>query len=145
MLMLNVFIVGWMDGWMVIARGTLNMSDKQTVLPEWRRRKRAGLITPRSPDRSGSPVYIITSQWCIEALEQQTFNRHGAAGARGAHNSEGTGSKPVAGIFNSQFYRSCHAVNTATHRRRSSAEERLNTVSYYLDWKQSELGMVIRS
>jgi len=24
-------------------------------------------------------------------------------------------------------------------------EERLNTVSYYLDWKQSELGMVIRS
>jgi len=61
------------------------------------------------------------------------------------HNSEGTGSKPVAGIFNSQFYRSCHAVNTATHRRRSSVEERLNTVSYYLDWKQSELGMVIRS
>ena len=33
-------------------------------------RKRAGLITPRSPDQNGSPVYIITSQWCIKALEQ---------------------------------------------------------------------------
>jgi hypothetical protein len=30
-------------------------------------------------------------------------NRHGAAGARGAHNSEDTGSRPVAGIF--QFAR----------------------------------------
>jgi hypothetical protein len=30
-------------------------------------------------------------------------NRHGAAAARGAHNSEVTGSKPVAGIFIFQF------------------------------------------
>ena len=28
-----------------------------------------------------------------------TIHRHGAAAARGAHNSEVTGSKPVAGIF----------------------------------------------
>ena len=33
-------------------------------------RQRAGLITPRSQDRNLLPVFIIISQWCIEALEQ---------------------------------------------------------------------------
>ncbi len=60
--------------------------------------QRAGLITPRSYDRNVSPVSIIISHRCIKALEQ-LFYRRGAAAARGAHNSEVTGSKRVAGII----------------------------------------------
>ena len=36
--------------------------------------QRAGLITPRSLDRNGLPVYIITSQWCIKALEHNSLS-----------------------------------------------------------------------
>ena len=32
-------------------------------------------------------------------VDWSQFHRHGAGAARGAHNSEVTGSKPVAGIF----------------------------------------------
>ena len=60
-------------------------------------RQSAGLIIQVSQDQNLSPVFIITSQWCIKALEQN-LNRHGAEEARGAHNPEDTGSKPVAGI-----------------------------------------------
>ena len=57
---------------------------------------------------------------------QHPYHRSGAGGARGAHNSEVTGSNPVSGIYHSQVYRICHAVNTATNTSRcSSAEERL--------------------
>ena len=81
-----------------------------------------------SPDR-----YRVVSAFIIRRFTesatlstQHPFNRDGAGGARGAHNSEVTGSIPVSGIFNSQFYRICHAVYTATHTSRcSSAEERL--------------------
>ena len=101
--------------------------------------QRAGLITLRSLDRNELPVIIkgtvgspltppfkyekwvrweqsvrpcITSHWCIKALEQH-FNRHGAAEARGAHNSEDTRSKRVAGNITLQLlYRSDTFVYT---------------------------------
>ena len=78
-------------------------------------RERAGLITPRSLDRNELPVFYIRrfTRTGHAVNTATTLHRHGAEAARGAHNSEGTGSKPVAGIFNSQFYRSCHAVDTA--------------------------------
>ena len=42
-------------------------------------------------------IHYITSHRCIKALEQP-LNRHGAEEARGAHNSDVTRSKRVAGI-----------------------------------------------
>ena len=41
--------------------------------------QRAGLITPRSLDRNGSPVYIIHSHWCFKTLARsgsETLNSH---------------------------------------------------------------------
>ena len=57
------------------------------ILPRWRSRKRARLITLRSQDRSLFSVKLFTA----------TFSQYGAEGARRAHNPEVTGSKPVAG------------------------------------------------
>ena len=68
-------------------------------------RKRAGLITPRTPDRNGSPVLLHFGGFAEAAsLLRQTLNtvtvyRHGAEAARRAHNPEVTGSKPVVGIL----------------------------------------------
>ena len=62
-------------------------------------RKRAGLITPRSYDRNVSPVSLHFALYRSGArLHIRHFNRHGAEEARGAHNSEVTRSKRVAGI-----------------------------------------------
>ena len=60
-------------------------------------RQRARLITARTQDRNLLSVYPITSHRCIKALEHP-LNRHGAAEARGAHNSEDIRSKRIAGI-----------------------------------------------
>jgi hypothetical protein len=38
-------------------------------------------------------------------LQRMSEDRHGAAAARGAHNSEVTGSKPVAGIHFFSFFK----------------------------------------
>ena len=63
-------------------------------------RQRAGLITPRSLDRNGLPVFIIRrfTRTYHAVNTAITIHRHGAAAARGAHNSEVTRSKRVAGI-----------------------------------------------
>ena len=50
---------------------TTNSSDVDwSPLTGVAQRQRARLITARSYDRNVSPVFIIISQWCIEALEQ---------------------------------------------------------------------------
>ncbi len=67
----------------VIAQVTLNLSTLHfTSLAQ---RQSAGLITRVSMDQN----------------HQEVPNRRGAGVARGAHNPEDTGSKPVAGISNS--------------------------------------------
>ena len=90
-------------------------------------RERAGLITPRSQDQNLLPVFSNSQFSELPSCHHSNpYHRSGAGGARGAHNSEVTGSIPVSGIHHSQFYRNCHAVNTATNTSRcSSAEERL--------------------
>jgi hypothetical protein len=70
-------------------------------------RQRAGLITPRSPDRNGSAVVYyscalqkrIVNASDFKQASKHTIHRHGAEAARGAHNSEVTRSKRVAGIL----------------------------------------------
>jgi len=55
----------------------------------------------------------------IDVDGSQELHRYGAEVARGAHNSEVTGSKPVAGIYHSQLYQKlqrCHH-STLFHRR----------------------------
>ena len=53
-----------------------------------------------------------------------TLNRHGAAEARGAHNSEVTRSKRVAGIITIQLlYRSSTRLHMDTYFNRHGAEE----------------------
>ena len=114
-------------------------------------RKRARLITLRTPDRNGSPVLftlrflyrsnpsmLVTSHppvyLGVEHIcsKTSTSHRRGASAARKAHNLEVTGSTPVAGIISLRsFYRiepSSWTLNVALHsftRRCSSAEERL--------------------
>ena len=63
-------------------------------------RQRAGLITPRSLDRNELPVSISIQLLYRSSTRphMDTFNRHGAAAARAAHNREDTRSKRVAGI-----------------------------------------------
>ena len=69
-------------------------------------RKRARLITLRTPDRNGSPVLLQFTSF-TEATRlasdvkcsQNTLYRDGAGEARGAHNPEVTGSNPVPGIL----------------------------------------------
>ena len=120
-------------------------ATNQTYSPLWRRGKRAGLITPRSPDRNGSAVFYIRrftrTYHAVNTATTHTIHRHGAEAARGADNPEVTGSKPVAGILHSQVYknlprcqysnaRHCYAtLNYATthYCRCSSVAERLNT------------------
>ena len=66
--------------------------------------QRAGLITLRSQDRNLLPVFHIRAIYQnlpTLSLQTATLHRYGAAGARGAHNPEVTGSKPVAGISHS--------------------------------------------
>ena len=79
-------------------------------------RQRAGLITPRSLDRNGSAVvsYSCTlEKYIVNASDYkqstQTFHRHGAEAARGAHNSEVTRSKRVAGILQFVYFREVHS------------------------------------
>ena len=74
----------------------------QQPLTGMAQRERAGLITPRSLVRIQLPVFIIRSfiRSC-NAVTTATLHRYGAEVARGAHNSEVTGSKPVAGIYHS--------------------------------------------
>jgi hypothetical protein len=65
-------------------------------------RQRARLITARTYDRNVSPVSIThrigaSRHWSI-------FHRHGAEAARGAHNSEVTRSKRVAGIYHTSHW-----------------------------------------
>ena len=84
-------------------------------------RKRAGLITLRTPDRNGSPVLLQFVRFTEanrhssrDVKQEQTLHRGGTAAARKAHNLEDTGSRPVPGIITlRQLYRSCHPF----HRR----------------------------
>ena len=63
------------------------------------------LITARTYDRNVSSVFIIRSfQNCL-AVNTAPYHRSGAGGARGAHNSEVTGSNPVSGIFQFAVFR----------------------------------------
>ena len=71
-------------------------SSFQTPLAQ---RQSAGLIILRSGGSKPPGGIYHTSHRCIKALEQHTYNRHGAEVARVAHNHEDTGSKPVAGIY----------------------------------------------
>ena len=61
-------------------------------------RQRAGLITLRSLDRNGLSVSKSSHRIGASRHWSNTYNRHGAEEARGAHNSEVTRSKRVAGI-----------------------------------------------
>ena len=65
-------------------------------------RQRAGLITPRTLDRNELPVFYIrrfTRTYHAVNTATKPIHRHGAEAARGAHNSEVTRSKRVAGIL----------------------------------------------
>ena len=64
-------------------------------------RQRARLITARSQDQNLLPVFIIRSFQNCHAVFTATIHRGGAAGARGAHNSEVVGSNPTSGIYHS--------------------------------------------
>ena len=75
-------------------------------------RKRARLITLRTPDRNGSPVSsslrLLYQNQAVFAFanDVKLQHRRGASAARKAHNLEVTGSTPVAGILSlRQFYR----------------------------------------
>jgi len=72
-------------------------------------RQRAGLITPRSQDRNLLPVskHSPALQKLVVKLDVKgstQYHRHGAEAARGAHNPEVTGSKPVAGIHHTSHW-----------------------------------------
>ena len=58
--------------------------------------QRAGLITQRTQDRN---LLSVSSDNKDNNLVITIKNRHGAAEARGAHNSEDVGSKPTAGTL----------------------------------------------
>ena len=110
-------------------------------------RQRARLITARTQDRNLLSVSIIISHRCIKALEQ-LFYRRGASAARGAHNSEVTGSTPVAGIISIRLvYRirpSSWTLNAATVIpvwRRGSALLKRRLLPFYHLWY--DLRMVI--
>ena len=67
--------------------------------------QRAGLITPRSLDRNGLPVFYnsyVLQKHAVNASDFKqklnTLHRGGAGVARGAHNSEDIGSRPISGI-----------------------------------------------
>jgi hypothetical protein len=85
---------------------TLN-KQASTLFTGMAQRQRAGLITPRSPDRNGLPVLsysCVLQKHIVNASDfkqasKHTIHRHGAEAARGAHNSEDTRSKRVAGII----------------------------------------------
>ena len=68
-------------------------------------RQRAGLITPRSLDRNGLPVFIIRSFQNCQAVTTATFHRRGAEVARAAHNRKDIRSKRIVGIFQFAVYR----------------------------------------
>jgi hypothetical protein len=94
-----------------------------------------GLITPRSLNQNGLPVFLHTSHRCIKALEQphnthtHTQHRHGAGVARGAHNSEVTGSKPVAGI---------PSIAPALQKLAVMAKRRQNTATHFTGMAQRQ-------
>ena len=58
-------------------------------------RERAGLIIPRTLVRTQPPVIVKLD------VKRSNLHRGGAEEARGAHNSEVTGSSPVSGILSS--------------------------------------------
>ena len=68
-----------------------------------------GLITPRTSDRNGSPVFLHfggfaeATSLLWQTLNTETHHRHGAEEARRftlwAHNSEDVGTKLTTGIF----------------------------------------------
>ena len=60
--------------------------------------KRAGGIRVHYAVPPTPPERRVREPWVPGALVAY-LHRHGAAGARGAHNSEDTGSRPVAGIL----------------------------------------------
>jgi hypothetical protein len=58
---------------------------------------------------------------------RRQINRHGAEEARGAHNSEDTGSKPVAGTSPYRVHRSVWTSKTRRQISRHGAEEARGT------------------
>jgi len=95
-------------------------------------RKRARLITLRTPDRNGSPVLFqfgcfteATRLASDVKCSQNTLYRDGAGEARGAHNPEVTGSNPVPGIL--QF-----ASFAEAGRHSSRDEKHEHTLTYPL-------------
>ena len=59
----------------------------------------------------------------VKRSKKPTLYRHGAEAARGAHNSEDIGSKPIAGIIH-QFA----SVHQGTSKTKKSGSETINRV-----------------
>ena len=79
-------------------------------------------------------------------LIDQTLHRHGAEAARGAHNSEVTGSKPVAGIIQFVSFREVDTLSHQQPNQFTGVAQRKRAVKHrllHLDHLWSDLRMVM--
>ena len=90
-------------------------------------RQRAGLITLRTPDRNGSPVFLHfggfaeATSLLRQTLNTVSLNRGGAEAARRftlwAHNPEVTGTTPVTGILTLRWLYMALTSGSMTQKR----------------------------